>query len=141
PATDCNASPETCPPGGKSPASWLPSRPASCPRSCEHVTVTSSAPSSSKTGPSRRDADDSFTSDPQAMPPPPTAKPFRSTNVLCSGHITHDNVVRRRMSVGIQPDQCDKHKPTGAAEAHRGKRISIFRLRFLVIKGAAYHVG
>jgi hypothetical protein len=39
--------------------------------------VTSSAPSSSKTGPSRRDADDSFTSDPQAMPPPPTAKPFR----------------------------------------------------------------
>ena len=42
--------------------------------------MTSSAPSSSKTGPSRRDADDSFTSDPQAMPPPPTAKPFRSTD-------------------------------------------------------------
>src|ERR1700730_3105026 len=80
PATDGNASPVTGPPGGKSAGSWLPSRPASCPRSCEHVTVTSSAPSSSKTGPSRRDADDSFTSDPQAMPPSPTAKPFRSTN-------------------------------------------------------------
>src|SRR6202030_462615 len=66
------------PPGGKSPGSWLPSRPASYPRSCEHVAVTSSAPSSSKTGPSRRDADDSFTSDPQSWPPPPTAKPFRS---------------------------------------------------------------
>src|ERR1700730_16523242 len=80
PATDGNASPVTGPPGGKSAGSWLPSRPASCPRSCEHVTVTSSAPSSSKTGPSRRDADDSFTTDPQAMPPPPTAKPFRSTS-------------------------------------------------------------
>jgi hypothetical protein len=41
--------------------------------------VTSSAPLLS-TGPSRLDADDSFTSHPQAMPPPsPTAKPFRST--------------------------------------------------------------
>src|SRR3984893_9400888 len=79
PATDGNASPEPGPPGGKSPGSWLPSRPASCPRSCEHVTVTASAPSSSKTGPSRRVADNSFASDPQAMPPPPTAKPFRST--------------------------------------------------------------
>src|SRR6202030_1390929 len=59
PATDCNASPETCPPGGRSPGSLPPSRPASCPRLCEHVTVTSSAPSSSKTGPSRLDAEDS----------------------------------------------------------------------------------
>jgi hypothetical protein len=50
--------------------------------------VTSSAPSSSKTGPSRRDADDSFTSDPQAMPPSPTAKPFRSTDLSAPTRIS-----------------------------------------------------
>src|SRR6202035_2907153 len=57
-----------------------------------HVTGTSSAPSSSKTGPSRRDADDSFTSDPQAMPPPPTAKPFRSTASILSNQTTTPGV-------------------------------------------------
>jgi hypothetical protein len=46
---------------------------ASCPRSSGYATVSSSAPSSSTTGPPRLDADDTLTRFPQAIPPLPTA--------------------------------------------------------------------
>ena len=58
-------------------------------------------PSSSKTGPSRLDADDSFTSDPQATPSPPTAKPFRST------YFTLDEIARNTLLILLTAIKAD----------------------------------